>query len=624
VDLETLTGDDHGVTASSAISIIEVLGISPGRSEVSMMSSCPAASSPPPTIPFAALARAGLALAPLLLAGCGEDASDARALRGMPAFCQEVLPAVDAWLAGFELPAGDRYGGTAVVGAIGEIADGMNGLVSSDYTANQHQIFVNLMTLVRLDENFEIAPYLAESWSFSDEGTELTFRLREGIHWHDGTPTTAHDVAFTYQRAVDPVTAFPNAAFWTHYDRSDAGVRVVDDHTVVFRLDPHAEPLDPWRAVPIMPRHLLGDVPPAELRQHPYGTRCPVGNGPFVFAEHRQDESWTFVRNPGFPETLGGPPFLDRYVYRVVPEQTTLLTELLTENLDYYVAPGPDQVPAILAEERLELRDFPFRQYVFVGWNARRTQLADARVRRALTLGTNRDQAIEALLRGYGTVANAGVPPFHYAYHEGIVDSLRYDPDRARALLDEAGWSDLDSDGIRLNAAGERLEISIKYNQGNQQRQDVAEIMQSQLREIGVAVRPQVVEWATLLDQINTPELRDFDGVVIGWVTEFKVDDRDLFHSSRLDTPFAWAGTRNPDLDVLLDTLQRVVDREEALPLWRAYQYEIVKEQPYTFLYYPQRLAGLNRRLQDVELDARGEWVNIGEWWIPAAERGRR
>jgi peptide/nickel transport system substrate-binding protein len=570
------------------------------------------------------LPRASLAMAAVLLAGCGEGATNERSLRGMPAFCQEVLPSVDAWVAGFESPTGERYGGTAVVGAIGEIADGMNGLVSSDYSANQHQIFVNLMTLLRLDESFEAVPYLAESWSFSDDGTELTFRLRDDIHWHDGTPTTARDVAFTYRRAVDPATAFPNAAFWTNYDRSEGGVRVVDDHTVVFRLTPHAEPLDPWRAVPIMPEHLLGDVPPTELRQHPYGTRCPVGNGPFVFAEHRQDESWTFVRNPGFPESVGGPPYLDRYVYRVVPEQTTLLTELLTGNLDYYVAPGPDQVPAILAEDRLELRDFLFRQYVFVGWNSRRPQLADARVRRALTLGTNRDQLIEALLRGYGTVANAGVPPFHYAYHPGIVDSLRHDPVEARRLLDEAGWSEIGADGIRRNPDGLRMEISIKYNQGNQQRQDVAEIMQSQLREIGVAVRPQVVEWATLLNQINTPDVRDFDGVVIGWVTEFKVDDHDLFHSSKFDTPYAWSGTRNPALDVLLDTLQLIVDRDEALPLWRSFQYEILREQPYTFLYYPRRLAGLNRRLRNVELDVRGEWVNIEGWWIPVEERGRR
>jgi len=550
----------------------------------------------------------------LLTTACGDPAE--RALRALPEFCREVLPRVAEYLSGFEHPTGERYGGTAVVGSIGEIADGMNALVSSDYTASQHQTFVHLMTLIRFDENLEPRPYLAESWEMDEGTTTLTFRLRDDVHWHDGTPTTAHDVAFTYLRAVDPETAFPNAAYWTYYDRGPGGVEVVDDHTVRFHMEPHAEPLDPWRSTAIMPRHLLEDVPPSQLRQHPFGSRCPVGNGPFVFQEHRADASWTFARNPAFPQGLGGPPYLDRYVYRIIPEQTTLLTELLTENVDFYVGPAPDQVPQIQGAPHLEFREFTFRAYTFVGWNARRPQLEDARVRRAITLGTNREEIVQALLRGYGEIANAGVPPFHWAYYEGVRDSLRHDPDRARALLDEAGWVDRSGNGIRQNADGLPLEISIKYNLGNQQRQDIAEIMQSQLREIGIAVRPQVVEWATLLNQINTPDVRDFDGVVIGWVTDFKVDDHDLFHSSKVDQPYGWSGTVDPELDRLLDTLQVVVDRDEAAELWREYQYRLVQVQPYTYFYFPQRLAGLNRRLQGVELDARGEWQSIRDWWI--------
>src|SRR5690606_5639777 len=108
------------------------------------------------------------------------------------------------------------------------------------------------------------------------------------------------------------------------------GIEVIDDFTVRFHLEPHADFLDPFRPVAILPEHLLGDVPHQQLRQHPYGTQCPVGNGPFVFAEHRPQERWVFEANPAFPEPLGGRPFVDRYVYRVIPEQTTLLTELLT------------------------------------------------------------------------------------------------------------------------------------------------------------------------------------------------------------------------------------------------------------------------------------------------------
>ncbi len=567
--------------------------------------------------------RSWAVLLPLGVAlGC--SGSDERALRSLPEFCRAVLPAVAEFIGSFEHPTGERFGGTAVVGGIGELGDGMNALVSSDYSASQHQSFVHLMTLVRFDEELQPQPYLAEGWELHASGTELTFRLREDVFWHDGTPTTAHDVAFTYLRAVDPRTAFPNAAFWTHYDGSTGGVEVVDDHTIRFRLEPHAEFLDPWRATAILPRHLLEDVPLEELRMHPFGSRCPVGNGPFVFEAHQQDQSWSFTRNPAFPEGLGGPPYLARYVYRIIPEPTTLLTELLTGNIDFVINPPASQEPQIAGASHLEFRSFGFRSYDFVGWNSRRPQLEDPRVRRAITLATNRQQIVDALLRGYGQVAQAGVPPFHWGYDPSLADALPYDPDAARALLEEAGWIDRTGDGIRENSDGVRLEISIKYNAGNQDRQDIAEIMQAQLREVGIAVRPQVVEWATLLGQISNPQLRDFDGVVIGWVTEFKVDDHDLHHSQKADQPYGWAGTSDPRLDAILDTLQLIVEREDAIPLWHELQALQVELQPYTYLYFPERRAGVNQRLRDVVLDARGEWAGIRGWWIPEGERRGR
>jgi peptide/nickel transport system substrate-binding protein len=556
------------------------------------------------------------------LSACGGD-------RGVVAssdpFCQQVLPTVDAFMeqARLDYPAPDdeRYGGTAVVGTIGELADGMNAAVSSDFTATQHQQFVNLMTLIDYDADLNPRPYLAESWEVNDDNTEITFHIRRDVRWHDGEPTTARDVAFTYLRVTNPATAFPNAAFWDHYVKGPEGVEVIDDYTVKIRLEPHSEFLDPWRTVAILPEHLLGDVPPEELKRHPFGTQCPVGNGPFVFASHSPQERWVFEANPAFPAELGGRPFLDRYIYRIIPEQTTILTELLTENLDVYIAPRPDQAQRIIDDPRVDLLNFTSRNYVFVGWNARRPQLADARVRRAITLGTNREEIVQAILQGYGTVANSGVPPFHWAYDRGMSRALAYDPVAASRLLDEAGWIDRDGDGVRENEDGLPLSFSIKYNTGNQQRQDVAEIMQAQLAEIGLQVQPQVVEWATLLQQINTPDLRDFDGVVMAWVTEFKLDDMDLFHSARIDQPYAWSGTRNPKIDRLLEELSRTVDRAEAKPIWTEYQQALIEEQPYTYFYFPDRLDGVNKRLKGVTMDARGEWLNIKDWYLDPASR---
>jgi peptide/nickel transport system substrate-binding protein len=560
------------------------------------------------------------ASAALTACGGGNDV----ATSGDP-FCQQVLPRVAAFMeqsrATYPTPSDPRYGGTVVVGGIGELADGMNAAVSSDYQATQHQQFVNLMTLVAYDEDINPVPYLAESWEVAEDGRSVTFHIRQDIYWHDGERTDAHDVAFTWDAVTDPLTAFPNAAYWDHWVKGPEGVEVIDDFTVRISLEPHAEFLDALTKTAILPEHLLGDVPHDQLKPHPFGTQCPVGNGPFVFAEHRSQDRWVFDANPAFPAALGGRPFVDRYVYRVVPEQTTLLTELLTENVDVYINPRPDQAQAILDNPNLELKDYVFRTYILVGWNARRPQLSDPRVRRAITMATNRQEFLDAILLGYGAVAHSSVPPFHWAYDDESVPALPYDQAAARALLDEAGWRDRDGDGVRESADGTRLSFSIKYNTGNQQRQDIAEIMQAQLAQVGIEVRPQVVEWATLLQQINTPTLRDFDGVVMGWVVEFKLNDMDLFHSGRIDQPYAWSGTRNPEMDRLLEELSLVVDRDEARELWREYQAVLVEEQPYTFFYFPDRLDGVNRRVRDVVMDARGEWINIKDWHLDPASR---
>ena len=516
-----------------------------------------------------------------------------------------------------EAPPSDRYGGTAVVGTVGEIADGMNGHVSASHEGSQHQNFVNLMTLVQLDEDLNPVPYLAESWDVSDDASEITFHIRDDVYWHDGELTDAYDVAYTYRRATDPATGYPNDYHWTHWDKSPGGVEIVDSFTVRFRIStPHMDYLDPWRVTTIMPEHLLRDVPPAELRQHPFGTVCPVGNGPFVFVQHRQDASWTFQANPAFPGGLGGRPYLDRLVYRIIPEQATLLTELLTENIDVYMAPRPDQVQAIVDSPDLEFIHVPWRQFEFVVWNARRPQLADKRVRQAITRGTNRQEIVDALQQGYGFVANGTVPPFHWAYDASVGDgAMKYDQDAARALLDDAGWIDRDGDGVRENAEHDRLSISLKYNPGL--RGDIAEIMQAQFAEIGIEVSLAVVDITTLIGQLMDTA-RDFDGVAMAFVVDFRLDDADFFHSEKIDRGYAWSGTTRPEIDHYLDRLPLILDYDEARAAWSEYQKLLLDEQPYTFLWFSERLVGKRTRLENVVVDVRGEWLNAKDWWIRA------
>ncbi len=517
---------------------------------------------------------------------------------------------------GDDVPEAERYGGTAVVGLINDIPD-MSPLTSTDHNASQIQTHVLFMPLVMYDERFQPVPYLARSWEISPDTTELTFHLRRDVLWHDGVPTTAHDLKFSYDLARDPETGFANAAFWTHYGEAVA----VDSFTFRIAMTPHADYLDPWRAFAAVPRHVLQGVPAAELRTHAFSTGRPLGNGPFRFVSRQPGQNWVFAANEDHPAELGGRPYLDRIVYRVISEPTTLLTELLTGRIDYYIQPTPEQAARIDATPGVRLHTFDDRAFVILGWNGRRPMFSDPRVRRALTMAIDRQEIIDGIGYGFGSVANSTVPPIFWQYDPDAGTDLGYDPEGARRLLEEAGWRDRNGDGILQNERGEPFRFTTLTNHGNQERVDILAKVQSDLRRVGIQMEPQVLEWGTLLSRINDVERRDFDAVLIGWVTEFRIDDRDLLHCDERDQPYQWVGYCNREVDQLLDVLPTIVDREAARPLWQRYQRLIGQDQPYTFLYFQQRRSGIADRLRGVEPDARGDWLGARNWWIAPDRR---
>lgn len=535
--------------------------------------------------------RAAMACALAALAACGVDGDAPSNATG-------------------DVPESERYGGTAVIAYRSDVPD-VNPLTSQETVASEIQQNVLFLPIIHYDEQLQPIPALARSWEVSEDTTLLTFHLRNDVYWHDGVKTTAYDLAFAYERARDPETLYPNTAFWTYYGDGEA----VDSFTFRIALRPHASYMDPWRTFSAVPQHILGGVPSASLRQHPFSFREPVGNGPFRFVSHIENQSWTFEANPDFPAELGGRPYLDRIVYRAIPEPATQMTELLTGRVDFLMDPAPEQAQRIESDANLRLLSYPDRTFVIIGWNQRRPPFDDVRVRRALTMAIDRQRVVDAVLYGHGSLANSTVPPFFWQYDAEAGADLTFDPEQALELLQEAGYT-RGADGILRNDAGRPFTFSLMTNQGNQARADIAAIVQADLRRIGIDMRIQILEFSLILDRINDPRRRDFDAVLIGWRTEFRIDDSDLFHCDKLNERYQFVGHCDPQLDALLDTLPTMANREEAGPLWEQYQRLVSEQQPYTFIYFLERLHGVHNRLRNVNPDPRGDWVGIDRWYI--------
>lgn len=503
-------------------------------------------------------------------------------------------------------------GGTAIMGISADFS-GLNPVTNSAVATGDVLNYMLFTPLIQYDEKLQPAPALAERWELTD--TSVTFFLRNDVTWHDGRPVTAEDVKFTFDIAKQPETASLLASAFLNQVRS-ATVR--DPRTIHFTFEaPHAQALDGFFWAPI-PKHLLGNVAPGELAQAPYNQQ-PVGNGPFRFGSWEKGQRLTLVANPNFPQALGGRPNLDQMVFRVIPEATTMTTELVTGTVDALgFTIQPDQAKQIENQSNVVLNHYPSREFYYLGWNNTKEMFSDARVRRALAMATNRGQMIEALLQGYGQPAHGMIPPWSPMYT--ATEGVPYNQAAARQLLAEAGWRDTNGDGI-VDRNGRPMRFNLLINTGSTLKADLATVIQRQLREIGVDAQINQVEFQTMLKQHKS---REYDAIIANWsLDNFKVDPTPLFScaEARKQGSANRAGYCNPQADQLLQQGLRTTDTNQAKQLWAQYNQILQQDQPVTFLFWSEDLGAVGPRLQNVEMDVRSKLVNVEDWYIPENRR---
>ena len=540
---------------------------------------------------------------------------DVRRTIGRRRFAATVLAIVVAVAGCGRDRAGEAAGGGSVV--VGMRADfgPFNPIVNTDIYTDELIKYALFTPLIQYDAELRPRPYLAESWEMLGD-TAVVFQLRRDVRWHDGVPVTAEDVKFTFDLAKDPTTASLLASAYLSQVES---ATVIDSFTIRFDFTrPHAQAIEDFWWAPV-PKHLLEGIPADQLRTAPFNL-SPVGSGPYRFVERRANERLVLERNPDFPEALGGPPALERVFFRIIPEAPTMLAELVTGGVHVDIPVSPDQAAQIRSNEALQLFAFPGRTFYYIGWNNRRAPFTDARVRRALALAIDRQEIIDALLFGYGTPAAGPIPP--WSPLDPGVEPLPYDTAQAAGLLEQAGWTDRNRDGIRENAQGTPLRFTLMSSDAPLNRA-VVEVVQAQLRRVGVAVDVRIVEFQTLLAQHRG---RDFDAVFTSWVLDnFQVGSAPmaLFHSRWANVPGSAnrSSYANPQADALIESGIAETDPGAARRIWGDLTRLLQEEQPITFMFWLDELAAARRTVQNVEMDPRGELVSIARWSLAGGGR---
>lgn len=506
------------------------------------------------------------------------------------------------------LSAAGEYGDAFVSGSISD-ARTLLPVISSD-SASSGVIGMIFNGLIKYDKDINIVPDLAESWEIEDGGLAILFHLRRDVFWHDGERFTAHDVEFTYQKLVDPQVR-------TAYSGDFEIIRsfeVLDDWTVrITYKEPFAPALSSW-GMPVIPKHLLKNE---DLNTTDF-QRNPIGTGPYKFKSWRTQEKIELVSNHNYFEKR---PYIDRCIYRVVPDKATMFLELQTQGLD------SSELSSLQYTRQSETPFFrkhyhkfriPSFGYTYLGYNLADPRFKDKRVRQALNYAVDKDEIINMVLLGLGEEATGPFVPDSWAYNKEVAPA-GFDPQRAKELLEEAGWVDTDNDGW-LDKDGEVFEWTIITNQGNEERAKTAQIVQRRLKDIGVKVKIKVVEWSVFLTEFI--DKRKFEVVLLGWALGRDPDNYDIWHSSRTkEGEFNFIGYNNSEVDRLLVEARRTFDQKERQKRYHKIHQIIYDEQPCMFLYVPDSLTAIHSRFQGVEPALIGIGHNFIDWWVQRSQQ---
>jgi len=426
----------------------------------------------------------------------------------------------------------------------------------------------------------------------------VVFTLREGVRWHDGAPFTSRDVAFTYDALMDDATASPRKPDF------DLILRVETPDPLTVRVTyrkPYSPALSSWM-ISILPAHILEGKPPAWWAEH--FNRAPVGTGPFKFGEWKTNEFIRVVRNPDYFDAPG--PWLDGIVFRSLPDQLSLRLAFETRQVDFWSA-EPWTVTSFEKDPRFDVFSAPAGLYNYLGWNLKRPLFQDLRVRQALAHAVDVPAMVKYILYGHGLQSTGIFTPQMWFFNPDVAP-FKYDPEKAKALLDEAGWKP-GPDGIRVKD-GKRFEFTLITNNANEIRRDIATLVQDNLKAIGIEVKVELYEWAVFLkNHVNKGE---FDAIVLGWSLGYDYDQFQIWHSSQTNPEqLNVVGYKNPEVDKLLEAIRQEYNRKEIIRMAGCMQSIIYNDQPYLFLYVPQSTSVMWKDAYRIRRpDGKGGWID--------------
>ncbi len=477
-------------------------------------------------------------------------------------------------------------------------------LLSSDSASAEISGYIH-NGLTKYDKDIKIVGDLAESWSISEDGLQITFFLRKGVKWHDGVEFTADDVIFTYQSVTNPNVPTPYSSIYGPVK----DIKVIDKYTIMVTYkEPYAPALESW-GMGIIPKHVLEDkdLSSAEVN------RNPIGTGPYKLKEWITGQR---IVLEAFDEYYEGRPNIDRFIARIIPDTSTMFLELKFGGIDFMGLTPPQyklQAQSDFFKKYFQQFRYPSFGYTYLGYNLLNPLFSDKKVRQAIAHAINKKEIIAGVLMGYGVPCTGPFPPESWAYNPDVKD-YEYNPQKSIEILNNMGWKK-NNKGL-LEKDGRVFSFNVLVNQGNQARLMAAQIIKEQLKKVGIDMNIKVLEWQAMLHEFI--DKKRFEAVIMGWALSRDPDIYDIWHSTKTkEGEFNFISYKNEEVDNLLIQGRQTFDIEKRKRIYHRIHEILAEEQPVTFLYVPDALPVLHKRFKGVKKAPIGIWYDFIRWYVP-------
>ena len=526
---------------------------------------------------------------------------------------------------GTESQSGKSTGGTLVISAGGDpdilVPALLSNVQAAEIVDQVYDRLANIGDSLNILNDAGFTPRLADHWTWSQDSLSIAFHIDPLAKWHDGTPVRSNDVRFTFQSTTDSALGSGIKALIANID----SVATPDSATAVFWFHTRTPQqfYDATFQMPIIPEHIWKGVPPSAWRGSEQA-RHPIGSGQFRFVRWIPGAAVELAADTA---NYRGSPRLNRVIWSIAPDFNTAVTRFLSGETDFFEALRRENLPEVAKHPELRLKPYRGLAYIFAQFNLRdpvnharpHPIFGNRELRRALTMATDRANLVRSV---YDSLANPALGPTVRAYPttDPNLAQIPFDLARARQILDSLGWRDVNGDGIR-ERNGRPLQFSLAVPNTSKARVQLAVLLQEQLRQAGVKVDVEQLDFPVLIERQRK---RAFDATIGQWSTQPSPGSiRGTWGTagSRASSGSNYSSYENPVFDANVDSaLASFNPAARKAYFTKAYD-TIIQDAPAIWLAEPLPTVGYHSRLQLAPLRSDAWWAHIADWWIPSDKR---